>query len=1449
MLLLWLLFLVPGVQSFAAKKAVKYFNKTFALNASLGAIKYTFPNQLELNKLLLPDEEGDTLFYVGSLQTAILGYSQISNKLAISALQGDSLFFYMLTHPGQDSTNLSLFLAQIIKPSKPQSEKAFTLSIKDLKLVNSRFYLENRNDTVNSIRFFWNEVQGKIENFILSGPDVAGHIQKLSFNDPAGFKLKDLRSEFFYGSKGLKAEKLNLITNRSHLAGDLIFSYHSPAAYLTFVDSVQLETELLFSSINTLDVQYFAKAYPDFPNAQLSGKASGTINDFQLSEIVLETGNTTSFEGNLYLKETTRPDNLFMQTDDFSFKSSSADAKRIIGLFTDSINSLVDKVGDFTWSGKFTGGIYSFNTDSKLAGDLIDASLDFEAKDFNLVEKAQYQGQIVASKIDLALISGLKDLGLAAVDLKVEGIGFNPFTMKTRVQGDINRLDYKNYSYHNLSINGIFEQGLFDGDFKAADPNLNLDFSGQASFASDTMTFDFVAQIDSANLFATHLVSDSGAQYSGNLLIDLQALDYDHWQGIISLKDSQYKNSRKNHYFQDINVTSLGKDSLRELRFNSDILEGDIKGDFSLLGLAVTFEQNLYKFFWPLKYQPDLITTKDFNYHLKLKSTSLLTQLLLPQFLIEPGTKISGNFESSSHQLNAKLISRGIRYENHIFRDIDLNFTSSKDENNLALTLQNYSSPSGFIIDSIMLVNSYLEDSMNYQLDFILRDSIDTYANLKGRALIEGGTNYQIIIDTSSFNLGKEAFHFSSGSSFRLDTNGFSIDYLKLKGLKQNITASGFVNKNSNQILRVNAEELDLKILNYLFPNESARFKGKLRTEIVATQLLDSPKFLASLHVDSLNLNGVRLGNLEVTSDFDNSRKKIFLDGALNLGNLESLLLEGYYNTDSSGLINLNLDFNRFQIAALEPFASPIAENLRGLLNGSISVTGPVKNPKIDGSLRLPKAAMTISFLQTDYNLIGDPEITINNNKISFPELKLRDTRFGTAGLLSGEVRHDNFKDFFIDLKIDAQELLVLNTKSEAEDAYYGTAYASGVILVNGPPNKVKVKAVVESARNTSFNIPIGGATEVKQSGFVSFISPDVNSDSLGILSNNFKIDEGVSLDFDMNINPNAKVSIILNESTGNQLNARGQGLIKMKLEPSRDLELYGTYTVAKGEYRFNIEGLFAKNFEVERGGTVTWNGDPYAARLDLIAKFVTKANPGLLTGESNAVSTPVEVYLYISGELTNPNILFDIKAPRANSTTQSILANRLNTDQAINQQVFSLLAFNSFTPPSEMFAAAGNGINQWDIIANQAAAFVNRFTGDYEFSFNYQPANNVAATDGALSNEEFEVGLSKNFFNERLTINSSVEVPLNENNSNIAGDFEVLYSLTADGRVRAKAFNRSVDNGFNLNVGQQQLYQQGVGMSFRTDFDSYRQIWQLVLAKARKEEEPKPETTPPLEP
>jgi hypothetical protein len=127
---------------------------------------------------------------------------------------------------------------------------------------------------------------------------------------------------------------------------------------------------------------------------------------------------------------------------------------------------------------------------------------------------------------------------------------------------------------------------------------------------------------------------------------------------------------------------------------------------------------------------------------------------------------------------------------------------------------------------------------------------------------------------------------------------------------------------------------------------------------------------------------------------------------------------------------------------------------------------------------------------------------------------------------------------------------------------------------------------------------------------------------------------------------------------------------------------------------------------------------------------------------------------------------------------------------------------------------------------------------GDYQVSLSYQENQDVTAP----TDQELEVGLTKDFFNERLTVNSSVGVPLNQQsgNANIAGDFEVEYSLTQDGRLRARAFNRAVDNSFGLSLGQQQIYQQGIGLRYRVDFDRFSKLWQTIrLGKSKQEEKP----------
>jgi hypothetical protein len=91
------------------------------------------------------------------------------------------------------------------------------------------------------------------------------------------------------------------------------------------------------------------------------------------------------------------------------------------------------------------------------------------------------------------------------------------------------------------------------------------------------------------------------------------------------------------------------------------------------------------------------------------------------------------------------------------------------------------------------------------------------------------------------------------------------------------------------------------------------------------------------------------------------------------------------------------------------------------------------------------------------------------------------------------------------------------------------------------------------------------------------------------------------------------------------------------------------------------------------------------------------------------------------------------------------------------------------------------------------------------------------------------EVALSTQLFNNRIIVDGNVGVANNraagagaQSSSNIVGDVNIEYKITQDGRFRVRAFNRSNDVGANALVSNNAPFTQGVGISFRRDFNTF---------------------------
>ena len=167
---------------------------------------------------------------------------------------------------------------------------------------------------------------------------------------------------------------------------------------------------------------------------------------------------------------------------------------------------------------------------------------------------------------------------------------------------------------------------------------------------------------------------------------------------------------------------------------------------------------------------------------------------------------------------------------------------------------------------------------------------------------------------------------------------------------------------------------------------------------------------------------------------------------------------------------------------------------------------------------------------------------------------------------------------------------------------------------------------------------------------------------------------------------------------------------------------------------------------------------------------------------------------------------------------------------------MFSLLVLNSFLPPPGAEAAYGHASVQSttssELLSNQLSNWLSKISNDFDIGLNYRPGDE-------LTSDEVELALSTQLLNDRLVLDANFGVGGNQNassssqsSSNFLGDITAEYKITKDGKLRAKAFNNS--NEFSLQ-NNNSAYTQGVGLSYKEEYDTGKEFWQKFLGRFRR--------------
>ncbi|MFZ0599351.1 MAG: translocation/assembly module TamB domain-containing protein, partial [Flavobacterium sp.] len=905
-------------------------------------------------------------------------------------------------------------------------------------------------------------------------------------------------------------------------------------------------------------------------------------------------------------------------------------------------------------------------------------------------------------------------------------------------------------------------------------------------------------------------------------VVELTGNSIENLQGNVSIRDAVFQNPKATYAFDEIIVNSnFDADRLRTITINSkDVVDGKIVGKFQfaqLEKLVMNSVGSLYTNYKPYKVNKGQFLR--FNFHVYDK----VVEMLYPEINIDSSTVVRGKIDSDLQEFKFRFKSQKITAAKNTFDNIRISIDNKNPLYNAFVELDSIKTPY-YKIRDFNLINVTSKDTLFVRSEFKGGEKGEDYFNLDLYHTIDKNKNNIVGIKKSEMKFKDYLWYLNENDQadnqivFDQFFKNFTIDNIILSHENQKIDLNGVIKGKDYKDIVLNFEDVDINKITPL--NSKFVFNGNLNGNINYKQNKDVYQPTASVVIDHLNLNKIDLGTLNFDISGDESFKKFTINSSIQNGFTESFRANGTFAVENKEtFLDLNLKLEGFNLATLGTIGGNVLSNVRGSVSGNAAVVGNLKKPEINGRLYVEKAGMTVPYLNTDYELSDRTVIDLTDEKFLFRNNQLTDTKYDTKGLLNGSIEHHNFSDWKLDLTITSKRLLALDTKDSEDAAYFGTAFINGTASIKGPTESLFIKVDAKSEKGTEVKIPINNAQSVGESSWIHFVTPKEKYNLANGIVEKTKNYNGLELEFDFDITPDAEVEVILDRNSGHGMKGKGYGSLLFKINTLGKFNMWGDFQAYEGTYNFKYGGLIDKKFAVKKGGSIIWEGNPMKAQLNLEAVYKTSANPAvLLQNSSFNKKVPVEVVIGLRGDLTSPEPNFDIQFPSVSNVLKSEIQYKLDDKDVRQTQALYLLSTGSFMSP--------DGFNQSDLsgtFAETAASLLGGIIKSDNDKINIDL--NFISADKRIGQEadgQFVANITSQV-NERITINGKLGVPIGGvNESAIVGDIEVLYRVNEDGSMNLRLFNKENDINY---IGQGIGYTQGVGISYEVDFDTFSEL------------------------
>ena len=1470
------------VQTFLTNRIASYYSYKLKSEVTIKAVDIEFFKKIVLKEILIKDNKHDSLFYCQDLKVDISKVNFRQHQLSISQLELVNPRIKIYKYPGEQQTNLALLIDLLTNTSKPQQNNSKSSNWKfrceSVQLDKlSLIYKVNFNDNP-AWGIAYDNIQienasATIQSLTTKNDTLLFEIENAKFIEKSGFHLKNLSAKVKVSKASISCAQLKLQTNEIKLAGNVGFSARDWKSYESFLTQVHLSGNIDSSQVELHDIGYFTNELKDIHQKILfSGYLSGTIADLHGSKLTIQAGNSTLFKGNADLKGIPEVNKMYLKCKVDRLVTNNEDINQIPLYPFDTHRKLttfpeLSRLSNIEFKGTISGLFNHLQCNGQISSGIGNASADLDIKIAN-DNTVNIDGTINTQGLNAGIALNNDALGNVAGNLTIHANKIGAKNKQSNIQGTLTSLQWNKYSYSNTAITIDLKDNETKAQISINDPNLSMNLDGTINVAEKLPVIKFKSTIAHCNITALHLLRQTQpCDITTQIDCDIVGNSIENLTGDVSICNTKIEQDTMKVKFRKVEIQARETNQQKNIKVHSDFVDASLTGSVTWNELGKSFV-NLFSLPLPAYFNLQSLTrpaTQLVKIEAKFLETTDFTRLFFPQVSIAPSTTFQCDYNSSTQYLIATIQSTKLKIYNSEFD----NLTSRIELSDQTLKLNTHTNQLK-LSDSLFLKNFICEskvftDTAIIHLTWENHSIPENNGDINLKASFDFGPKITCNLLNSKVTIADSVWTNTLSNRIHIDTNSLSVQSLQFNHNKQSIAIEGKASSDLNDSLFVRVTAFNLANFNHYLLSTGLNISGFVNGKSSISCLYSKSRFGVNCEFSNLNINHQYIGNGYCRTIWDNQKEALAMTGAFSRDNLPNIAIVGFYFPKRDSGLDLRFIMTDMNLSIVSPFVKDYCKDLKGHFSGNINLKGPLAKPGLYGTIDVDAENVHVNYLGTNYSF--KQQITISPQYFAVDNMRLYDQIYkqnklsnslasketkenAGVAIVSGKVYHNNFKDFKIDFQVVPHKFMILNTVENDNSLYYGQGFVSGdFINIHGVIGKlVYIDASVKSEKvnfqnkilSSKLYIPLAGTSEVSQSNFITF----VNHDSTRVKKNKYKVDlSGLQLNFDLEVTPDAEIQLVFDQKVGDIIKSRGNGVIKLEINTLGKFNMLGNYTIESGDYLFTLQNVMNKKFEIEKGGTIKWSGDPYDAELNLgaVYKLRTSLSP-LFPNDSTGTYKrryPVECKMNLSNKLLSPDINFNINLPSVNEEIRSDVSNMVNNDIEMNRQVFSLMVLGSFVTPlslgsSNSFtsgAGAGGMAASSELFSNQISNMLSKISSDFDLGFKYTPG-----TSDKLSSQEYQLAMSTQLLNNRLIIDGNVGTasPSStiQNTNTLVGDVNVEYKLTDDGKIKMKAFNRTNDNAI---LYQTAPYTQGVGIFYREEFNTINELFSRYMQRFRK--------------